>query len=73
MKESIFETERRKYENKHSCNEQKCGLCKQANYANEMGWMTLNHPNEGIAQYQPLCAQCVVRIADFAEALSNAA
>ena len=73
MNESIFETERRAYDKKHPTTDVQCGLCRQSQSAGEMGWMTLNHPNEGIAQYQPLCAECVVRLADFAETLTCAA
>ena len=70
MNESIFETEKRAYDKAHYTTDVKCGLCGQSESAGELGWMTLNHPNEGIAQFKPLCTSCVTRLADFAETLS---
>ena len=64
MNESIFQAEKRTYENTH------CGACGcEVPDAGDLGWMTLRHPSGQINQFEQLCDGCCVRLADFFELL----
>ena len=71
MNESLFETEKRAFYKAHPSHDVRCTLCGSNESAGELGWITLNHPNEGIAQFKHLCVNCCVRIADYIETIAS--
>lgn len=64
MNETILETKKRELDNNH------CGACgAAAELPGDLGWMTLRHPSGQIKQFEQLCGDCCVRLADFFELL----
>jgi len=65
VNESVFKTEKRTFENTH------CGACGSETAVNDLGWMTLRHPDGQINQFSNLCGECCTRLADFFELLQR--